>query len=76
MAVRPRNDGRSLKCFISALHFSQVREGLVDLSGDTIAGRFYQKSGNRKMPRSNQHPVVKIEHPNQFQAGPSGGLCL
>jgi hypothetical protein len=73
MAERPRNDGRSLKCFICALHFSQVREGLVDLSGDTIAGQFCQTSGNRKMPCSNHHPVVKIDHFNQFQAGPSDG---
>jgi hypothetical protein len=71
MAARPSNDGRSLKCFISALHFSQMREGLVDLSGDTIAGHFCQTSGNRKMPCSNHHPVVKIDHPDQFPAGSS-----
>jgi hypothetical protein len=32
-AALPRKEGQSLKCVISALHFSQVREGVVGLSG-------------------------------------------
>jgi hypothetical protein len=48
------------------LHFSQIRSGTVDSSGDATAA-ISAKVKNRKMPYPDDLPMVNIDHLDQIQ---------